>query len=432
MKQHYFICMIILFCISHLEIQAQLKTANQIALWQPKQTEDSAASWIRRTTDLKGWEKKVIGTMLNTALKPQNSIAIYRIEYETTGIGGQKVLASGAVFVPQITDSMDFMVYEHGTAYDKLDVPSHLRSTGGRLECIFPLLLTAKNFITVAPDYVGWGTGTGKFAYVEAKTEANCTIDMMRATRQLLDSLKVKYGKDIFMYGYSQGGHATMATARKVYLAHNEEFRIRKIVVSSGPYSMEQAMKAAMRDKNTLLNPEAGNNLFLVLAGAQNEKGNIYKARNEVILPKYEGLFEKYIENLGGELRFLLPNNWTSIIKPEYLYEIKTNFNHPFWQFIRENQVDNWANPYPTCFLYSQQDNEVPPSCTLNAAKIQKQLYGQQTHQKAKHIHQSCLGLWGRLIIPHNMTHRFFSIPSILKARKIFVKERARIHKRKT
>jgi pimeloyl-ACP methyl ester carboxylesterase len=407
---------------------AQLKNASQIAFWQPKQAKDSTASWIKKTDELKAWEKVVVGGMLNTSFQPQSTITIYRIEYETTGIGGEKVLASGAVFFPQTADSMSMIVYEHGTAYHKLDVPSFLRSTGDRLECIFPMLLAAKEFIVIAPDYVGWGTGTGKFAYVEAKTEANCTVDIMRAAKQLLDSLQIKRQDKNYLYGYSQGGHAAMATARKIYTSHNEEFKIGGVIVSSGPYSMVQAMNTAMLDKKTLQNSEAGNNLLLVLAGAQNEKGNIYKARNEVIIPEYEQMYEKYIENLGGEAKKILPNDWTSIIKPAYLQEIKTNPNHPFWQFLKENQVDNWANPYPTYFLYSLKDEEVPYSCTLKAAETQKKLYEQKTHKIANHIHLSHLGMLGSIKIANNMTHRFFAIPSILNARKLFVKLRNQNH----
>jgi pimeloyl-ACP methyl ester carboxylesterase len=364
----------------------------------------------------------MISGLLLPHARSKHPLSIYRIEYETQGIQGEKVIASGAVFLPQLADSLSIVVYEHGTAYSRFTVPSFLSSTNDRVECAFPLIFASDKFIVVEPDYVGWGTGTGKFGYMHAKTEANCTIDMLRATNQLLDSLKVKRNKNLFLSGYSQGGHAAMATAREIQAHYAKEFSIKCLALGSGPYPLAYTLKLGMADKNAFSNPEVGNNMLLVLAGAQNVKGNIYASRQEAIQPAYDSVFAKYIENLEAEAKFVLPKEWITIFQPAYFQAILTDTNHPLWQFLKENEVHEWANPYPTYLFYTRQDEEVPFESSLKTAETQRKLYEAQTHQKAKHIHLSHLGIMGMIKIPQNQNHRFFSIPSFLKARKIFLR----------
>jgi len=422
------ILILLAYFFSYTIAIAQLKKATCIAVWSPKQARDSSLSWLNGSSDLKKWEKSFLKILLNPVLQFKNKMSIYRIEYETIGVRREKVTASGAVFIPQIVDSMPIMVYEHGTAYHKLDVPSFLRSTGNRMECMYPLSLTDKGFITIAPDYIGWGTGTGKFAYIEAKTEARCSIDMIRASKQLLDSLKINIKKETYFYGFSQGAHAAMATAREIHVNCPNEFYIKGLIVSSGGYDIYQAIKGAMENKMVFFDPEAGNNLLLLLAGGHNEMGNIYNNKKDIVISEYEEIYEKYIENLGGDLMFSLPNDWTKVIKPEYFKAVLENDNHPFWQFLRQNNVGNWENPYLTYFFYSMQDKQVPYSCSLDAISSQKRLYKEKNNKYATHLQQSNLGIWGRIKIPNNMTHRFFSIPSILKAQRIFVKLKDKKH----
>ena len=84
--------------------------------------------------------------------------------------------------------------------------------------------------------------------------------------------------------------------------------------------------------------------------------------------------------------------------------------------------MHEWVNPYPTYLFFTRQDEEVPFESSLKTAEVQRKLYYSQTHQKAKHIHVSHLVFWGVIKIPRNQNHRFFSIPSFLKTRKIFMR----------
>ena len=59
------------------------------------------------------------------------------------------------------------------------------------------------------PDYIGMGESPGLHPYVHGESEATATIDMIRAAREFItDSLNLIDNHQVFLSGYSQGGHA--------------------------------------------------------------------------------------------------------------------------------------------------------------------------------------------------------------------------------
>ena len=69
------------------------------------------------------------------------------------------------------------------------------------------------------PDYIGMGESPGLHPYCHGASEAT-TIDMIRAVREA-ESLDMIPGMtadngEMFVTGYSQGGHAAMATHKYV------------------------------------------------------------------------------------------------------------------------------------------------------------------------------------------------------------------------
>lgn len=84
------------------------------------------------------------------------------------------------------------------------------------------------------PDYLGLGDSPGRHLYCHSKTEATASIDLY-VLQKLCQLKNVLYNDQLFIFGYSQGGHAAMATTREIQLNHSDEFTITASAPMSGP-----------------------------------------------------------------------------------------------------------------------------------------------------------------------------------------------------
>ncbi|MGY2063430.1 alpha/beta fold hydrolase, partial [Nocardia gipuzkoensis] len=83
--------------------------------------------------------------------------------------------------------------------------------------------MVSRGFAVLAPDYLGLGRfGNGPHPFLETRTEAGATTDLVRAVRRTHPELSRRWG----VIGSSQGGHAALAAARAAATALPElDFR---------------------------------------------------------------------------------------------------------------------------------------------------------------------------------------------------------------
>ena len=105
-------------------------------------------------------------------------VDIYSITYETLDNDGQSTLASGEVAVPSTSNFLPLLSYQHGTQLERnsvnsingFDIPSMWLGTSG--------------YITVLPDYLGFGISELFHPYMIYESSATPIIDMLRASKE--------------------------------------------------------------------------------------------------------------------------------------------------------------------------------------------------------------------------------------------------------
>ncbi|WP_405485893.1 alpha/beta fold hydrolase [Nocardia sp. NBC_00511] len=137
------------------------------------------------------------------------------VDYWTTRSNGEPVKASGALFVPQgqpPAGGWPIMAYDHGTSGmgpgcgGQTDTSHVNRPAEDKVLQYF----VNKGFAVVAPDYLGLGRfDTGPHPYLEIRTEATATIDLVKAAREIRSDLSRSWA----VTGFSQGGQAALGTA---------------------------------------------------------------------------------------------------------------------------------------------------------------------------------------------------------------------------
>ena len=114
------------------------------------------------------------------------------------------------------------MNYNHGTYFYGDEM------TNFGFEWFAGVPIATSGYIMAMPDYLGYGATplTLPHPYLHAETEASTSIDMVRACRNLLKQVKGEANDQLYLLGYSQGGHVTMATHREMEQSFPNELQI--------------------------------------------------------------------------------------------------------------------------------------------------------------------------------------------------------------
>src|SRR5690606_21531106 len=144
-----------------------------------------------------------------------------------------EVKASGILFVPTgVEGEMPIIIYNHGTQLVK---NREIDLQGEQFICA---AFAGDGYIMVFPDYFGIGKGEGFHPYQHAESEAQASVDMLRASQNILKDLNIKYSDKLFVTGYSQGGHASMSTTKFIQERCKGEFKVTAAAPMSGAYDM--------------------------------------------------------------------------------------------------------------------------------------------------------------------------------------------------
>jgi len=293
----------------------------------------------------RGWDTTAMST---------NGAEIYKITYNTTDVFGNLTIASGALYVPQVDcDTLPLVSYQHGTEFHKEHVPSETWYYDRGF------LYSGNGYITVLPDYLGLGDNPGLHPYIHWESEATASIDLIRAAREFLnESLQKWDNNQLFLTGYSQGGHSTMAIHKYVTVNNlQDEFNIVASAPLSGPFPLYDFQLPEMfGGDSTYYAPEF---IPYIFASYQMVYGNLYTFYNEYYDPPYDSIIGSWVAS--GTEWGTLPTNIYDFVQDSVLDNIQSNPNHPFNVDLRENDLHNWIPEEAVRMLYCGMDSMVFP-----------------------------------------------------------------------
>lgn len=299
----------------------------------------------------------------------QFDVKYYRITYTTKNVQGVLDTVSGLVVIPNDTTKIfPRLVYQHGFANLKLDVPSfNVSQIGG--EGSIGLLFGGLGYVSLLPDYLGMGTAKGFHPAFHAASEASTALDMLRAFKQFITKYKgIRVNNQLFVTGYSEGGHAAMALQRSIETGLTNEFVVTAAAHSSGPYSMGEVMRSWTITDSVNTNVAW---LPLTVLSYQSAYGNIYNQLTDVFKAAYAIPISQYYagtidaRQMGIQLAALLMNNEGSLrpyrmFQPAFQQAILTNPNHPYNVALKLNDTYTWKAKAPTRLYYCKADEVIP------------------------------------------------------------------------
>ncbi len=291
-------------------------------------------------------------TLAGFPVVADRGVKFYKLQYETVDAQGLRTLASGALAVPVgLASPLPLVSYQHGSILSREDVPSRLNTEG-----FLGVAFATSGYAAVLPDYQGLGDSPGFHPYHHADSEAAAVIDMLRAARAFCAAAAIPLGPRLFLTGYSQGGHATLAALREMESRHADEFTVTACATGAGAYDLSGTTANDFLSRRAQPNPY----YFVYLLAAY---------RDVYGLPDY--LAEPYATTVpplldgthdGAAVNAILPSDPTLILSPGDREAFLGDPQHPLRIALRRNDLLDWAPRTPVRLYHCNGDRDVAPA----------------------------------------------------------------------
>lgn len=323
-------------------------------------TDPAPSTYLVSYTLVKSHTKKSISALWKKnsvpkiALPVKHDVDIYEVIYKVQWIDGTWRNASGIYYVPKVKKAVPYMMFGHGTQIQK-----HRSIHDGDSQQFICLAHATDGYAAMFPDYYGIGKGEGKHLYQHAWSEAHAFIYMLMAIDELNKELNVQPSGQLFLTGYSQGGHASFAAHKYIEELNDPRFQVTTSSPMSGAYDMTGEQEKYMFQEYP--RPFYLPYLLLSYQTAYNilDTKNPYDAFKAPFDTLFPGFFEDNDRKTLDELNKLLPKVPMKVVDPQLIEDYKANDDHPFKVRLRENNLTDWAPKAPVQLCYCKGDREV-------------------------------------------------------------------------
>ena len=312
-----------------------------------------------------------------------HDLAIYTLIYNSVH-QGEKLEISGLVFVPILANkTLDIIQNHHGTIIPgDEEVPSAY--AGGRegIEMSFVGATMASNgYIVSMPDYVGYGASVDReHPYTVHSELAEESIDMLLATRQLMEQLALDFSGNVFLTGWSEGGGAGLATHKLLQEQYEDQFTIVGSSMFAGPYDYFGFMQDVLVSRRDISDINLTIYSWAVYAlnksALQREASTIWRhaVTNQIEaldLPSYkagEVFQDTFVEGLVNEL----DQEWVATVKQNsliqewipkghvYLHSGTDDFIVPHYNAVNAHEYFQSVDANSTLYEYAGGDHYSP------------------------------------------------------------------------
>lgn len=333
------------------------------------------------------WKKHAIPKLI----APVNySVDIYDVIYYTEWHDGTLIQASGLYFVPSNKNS-SLLVYNHGTRVKKKN-----RDINCKRESLICLIFATDGYSVVVPDYVGLGHGEKQHLYMHADTQADAGIYFLKAIEEVNNQLNIDLNNQLFITGYSQGGHAALSLHKKIQ-EESKDYVVTASSPMSGPYDPLGIQGEVMFKPYTqphylpylLISYNRVYNIF-----GDNDLSSIFNHPYDSIILDAFSQNKNFKGNALDEINSLLPTIPVDMVKTEIVNLYHSDYNF-LKVFLKENSVYDWKPDSPVQLCYCKSDEEVLYQNSLLAYQSMRKNGSKNITKKCisrKYNHVECAG----------------------------------------
>ncbi len=301
----------------------------------------------------------------NGLLQLEHEVNIYKVIYNTPAPDGTITTVSAAVVVPQnYSCPLPIANYSHGTTHHYTGVPSYMNR-----EADLGIVFGSTGYIITMPDLIGLGDSPYPYhPYMHGETSAKTTVNAIRSAREMSEASELDFALNgqIFLFGYSQGGHTAMVTHKYIQENLAGEMQVAGSAPMSGPYDVSGAQTIYITADNPY--PTPGYLPYVMLS--YNEVYGLVDSPSEVLKPPYDvtlpAIFFDKNQSMGdfNNACTSIPNQ---VLVPSVLEDFRNDPDHFFRVKLRDNDVHDWTPTSPISMLYCAGDDQVSALNSENA-----------------------------------------------------------------
>ena len=227
---------------------------------------------------------------LQFAGSPACRVDVHQLRYNTVAANDEPATASGSLLIPagvepECQGDRPLLLYAHGTTTDRNFNMIEVTNTDNLEAGLIAAAFAARGYIVVAPNYVGYDTSSSSYhPYLNADQSAKDMIDALTAARSAIPTRlapTTRASSQLFVTGYSQGGHVAMATHRALQAAGTP---VTASAPMSGPYALSAFGDAVFYGQ---VNAGAPVFLTMLITGFDRAYGDIYAAPTDAFEARY-------------------------------------------------------------------------------------------------------------------------------------------------
>ncbi|MFK7798242.1 MAG: alpha/beta hydrolase family protein [Aureispira sp.] len=331
------------------------------------------------------------------ALAPINyDVAVYEVIYAMPWHDGTPIKASGLYYVPkesatiiskkkkrEATEGHPMLCYHHGTQIRKY---RKVKLGGEKAICVG---FATDGYLVARPDYMGLGKGERNHLYHHVETQAGASIYLLRAIETINKELHIQQNDQLFITGYSQGGHVTLSFQKTVQESYAEEFKVTASAPMSGAYDLGGVQEG------TMFKPYSHPGYLPYLIFSYNEIYNLYNDPTELLISPYDSVLPTVYngEHSMNYINGLLPEVPKDMLQPTMVKRYLEEPDFPFKKALKENSVHDWKPEQPVLFCYCEADEQVNYQNSIVAYERMKELGAENLRLKRvnKHLgHVDC------------------------------------------
>lgn len=296
------------------------------------------------------WKKSHIPQMV---IPVRNAVDMYEVTYKGLWLDSTYIIAKGVVYIPKTEKPAAEMVYCHGT---RIGVS---QSYGIQdLEQVVCMMHAVDNYVGIFPFYYGFAGGEKEHVYQDSWTEAMATTYMIKACREIYPQISRSTSGQLFLTGYSQGGHASLATHKMLESGNFPEIKLTASSPMSGAYDM-----TGVQAKTMFIPYDQPHYLpYLILSYQYAYKlwaGDVYDVFKEPYKTKMREVFAQPRVKDFGDVNAMLPKVPGDMIVDSVVERFKSDTSFAFTCKLKENCLCNWVPKAPVQLCACYGDNEV-------------------------------------------------------------------------
>jgi pimeloyl-ACP methyl ester carboxylesterase len=287
----------------------------------------------------------------------KHDVEIQKLVYKTT-FKDQNIQASGLVCLPKTPGNYPVLSFQNGTKTLHSEAP-----TVAYDDDLYRMIesIASMGFVVTIADNIGFGESSNlPQPYLDAKSSTQCILDLLRAAKELEteENTVAKSTQDLFIFGYSLGGWATMQVQKSIEKNYSSEFNLIASSCGAGPYSLEY-MNSYILGLETYPMPYFLAyllNSYQILGSFNNPLSDFFQEPFASAIP---GLFDG--EHAGGSINAALTTQLSVLLTPAYRtgYAIDPDFEKERTA-LAANSIVAWKTTTPTKLFHGEMDDYIP------------------------------------------------------------------------